>query len=611
MDIKKNMCNYDEYRRKTRKLLDVLKQIQIRTNEYQKKILKKWYNETKIPPTVKNIRNINTLEVSKNQGNGTSKTVKWIKMQNENIQNTFYALKRVSEIIRKLTLNKIDYTRLQNFLNYSLKNKNTYKPGQMGGRKMGCIVNTEVINEIINKYKNGNQTVNKLIDILYKHKKKNISEFHMFLETVVGLTKNNKYIKPSNRMKTKIKVFNKQVLRTNKGKESLDIKIPSNKISEFFYLMYKDMVHDDTLKTIDDFKKILEIFIKSPSPQFGQYTNIGNMITKYTNFDPLTSKGNADKKSRIKLDNIFNNRQANVSVRTVSSTSSGSHNKTKATRSLIRYLSEGETTKYKKFYVLSDIDAGSILTKFVSKLKTTQVPRGEFLITPANLLDPGGLYWNRDGLAPIAEFKEALKSQSVSKTKIFKFDSTMLDVTINYADEKNKIQAETKIKIEFNPRHGYQILLNNKNISTSTKRSAISHESKLGKFLGDFLLILNTLILQKAHSRPVAFGTSDASAAVIYKFMCDLIPNLKPRLFFSGRDSNYEYLKIRGMENVIVKNKVITDPYEGRKRVINRGKKRVKLLNPVNKNPSNYANATSSNNNRNNRFNLNNNKRIT
>ena len=262
MDIKKNLCNYDEYRRKTRKLLDILKQIQIRANDYQKKILNKWLKETKIYPTVNNIKNIENITVNINQGNKTKKVEKWIKKQNENIQKTFYALKRVSEIIRKLSLNKNDYTRLQNFLNYSLKTKNTYTNEKFKtSRRMGCAVNTKVINEIIKNYNNGNKTVNKLIDILYKHKKNNIGDLHMFLNTVVGLTKSNIYTKPNNKMKTRLQIFNKQVLRTNEGKEKLDIKIPSNnnKIRDFFKLMYTDMVHDNTLRSIDEFRKILKI----------------------------------------------------------------------------------------------------------------------------------------------------------------------------------------------------------------------------------------------------------------------------------------------------------------------------------------------------------------
>ena len=612
MDMRKNMCSYKVYREKTTKLLSILNKLQYETWDYKKKILEKWKKETtnlrnasKLNK-ITNIISIGKIPNLKQQANGSLKPVKWINLQNENIKKTFYALKRVSEIIKKLTLNKNEYTKLQNFLNYSLKNKKTYTTECVNGsvRRKGYIVKTEVINELINKYNAGGITVNNTINILYKHKKKNIGDLHMFLNTVVALTKNNSIINPTPTntiLKNRLNIFNKQVSRTNSGKQELAIKIPNDeKIREFLYLMYKDMVHDKTIASKDEFKNILKLFI---IPDNGY-----DIIKNCTNFDVLTSKNNADKKSKNELDKIFNNTQSNVSVRTSTRTSGRFHNKTKATRSLIRFLIPGEFTKYKKFYILSDIDAKSTLTNYVSELKTRQVPIGEFLITPANLLDPGGLYWNRDGLAPIAEFKKALESESVSKSKIFKFDSTMLDVTINYATggtggTRNVLQGHTRIKIIYNPRQGYQILVNNKNILTSTKRSANSPETKLGKFLGDFLLILNTLILQKAYSRirPVAFGTSDSSAAIIYKFLCDLT-NLKPRLIFSNFNSQTRTLKMLGMENVIVKNRVRVR--NGRRIVVNREKKRVKRLKP-NQNQINLASASSSNNNSNNRINLN------
>jgi hypothetical protein len=557
-NMKKNICNYVDYKKKTSELLKILEDLQnqIKKNptNYQQKILNKWEKETRnrvnynVKNNIKNIRSIGNLEINKQIDPKTIKKIKWIKEQNELVQKTFYALKRISYIIEKLRLNKNDYSKLRNFLNYTLKNKNTHKIIDKPENRRGkvCAVNTKVINELVNKYKIGTSTINNFINILYEYKKNNISGLHMFTNTLVGLTKNEKYYKPNEIMKKKLGVVNKQILKSSSGIRKLTINIEGEQINEFFDLIYRDMVHDDSLTKIEDFKSVMKIFVKPTSNKINQFINLENNLSK--------SKANINSK-RILHEEILNPNKKTVSIREFNKVRPPRY---KMTRTLIRHIFNGETPKYKFFYILLDIDPKGTLTKYVNQLKHGQRQRAKFLVTPASLLDPGGLYWNRPGVSPIPYFKDALKLEGGTKASLIAIDSTMLDVKINYKDE-GQVWGNTRIKIVFNPRRGYQILLNDNIIRTSTKAKAITKEEKLGKFLGDFLLILNTLILQDTHTEPVAFATGDANAAVIYKFMCDIIRKerrnkKKARLFYVGSDSKYFSLKTLDMNDIIIKN---------------------------------------------------------
>jgi hypothetical protein len=589
------MCKYEEYKNKTRELLKILKYLTMRSGNYQHKILNKWEKETRNRvnynvknniKNIKNIKNIDKLKSIKQNGPSAWSEIKWIKKQNELVQKTFYALKRISYIIEQLRLNKNEYSKLRNFLNFTLKNKNTHtieeiQTGSRGRNPMGCVVNTEVINDLLKRYKNSTLTINNFINILYKHKKNNISDLHMFTNTLVGLTKNERYYKPNDKMKKKIGLVNKQILKSSSGKGKLTINIEGEQINEFFDLIYRDMVHDDTLTKIEDFKSVMKIFVKPNSN-----ININTKINQFINRERNLSRTKANEISRkILEETILKNNKKTVSSRIFSRIQEPHY---KMTRTLIRYLS-GSTSKYKKFYILTDIDPKGILTNYVKKLKHGQNPRGKFLVTPASLLDPGGLYWNRNGVHPIKYFERALTREGGTEASLIALDSTMLDVTINYKDEgKYWGWGRTRIKILFNPRRGYEIELNGKNISTSTKAKANTKEKKIGKFLGDFLLILNTLILQDTHTRPVAFATGDANAAVIYKFMCDILGKEKARLFFMGYDSKYLSLKTLDMNDIIIKH--TTDMH----------KKRVKFVNNSIRNlNNNYNKASSSNGNSN------------
>lgn len=367
------------------------------------------------------------------------------------------------------------------------------------------------------------------------------------------------------------------------------------------------MIHDDTLPTLpgDRKKKFNEIMNTLFINKNVKGYNVNTLTTHFNKYmddveyDIKKTEVNTESVKFLKKKIKNNpNKYRSVNANRVLGAPGQEGIPIRAARMLIRYLdpesNKCSVSKYKKFYVLPDIDKDGIVQHLLTRLRThgnhyTCPPRGQFLLTPSMMLDPGGTYMNKEGLKIVPQVSNALKHKSVFMQSILKPSPTTVNVTIYYSHPGMKNIAQTNIKIMMNDRRGYQVLVNNKIIPISSKGKATTPKTILGKFLGDFLMIINTIMLQKKSNVPVAFATRDASAARIYMKMCEYAKDIEPRLFFTTANTAGIHMSIYGMEDVISTNQ------RGNKKVYKKPKNTNNTTNT-----SKWANVSNNNRNSNN-----------
>ena len=620
MNSKVNLHNIENYRERLTNLLHVLKKLSKEVGNASKvnsKILEKVKRNLKL----ENVKSFQNIEK------------KYNKLSNDQ-KKAYKALKRVGYDLRQLTVGKSEENMLRNFLNATLKREIHNKvigqrqEGQTRGRgrvKYKLKENElQVLQKIINKYKDGNNKVNKvnnIINILYKHKKNIIENLHPFTKLLENALKkrdksNENNVKTmaepyifNNKMKSKIPRMNKQIRQEVIQEPNIRISLSGDQIKEFFELICHDMIHDDTLPgdRKKNFNEIMNtLFINKNVNKYNVKT-LNTHFNKYLDdvkYDIKKTEVNAESVKFLN-DKIKQNpkKYRSVNANRVTGAPGKEGIPIRAARMLIRYLDPESTkcsvSKYKKFYVLPDIDKDGIVQHLLTRLRThgnhyTCPPRGQFLLTPSMMLDPGGTYMNKEGLKIVPQVSNALKHKSVFMQSILKPSPTTVNVTIFYSHRgMTKNLGQTNIKIMMNDRRGYQVHVNNKIIPISSKGKAINSETILGKFLGDFLMIINTIMLQKKSNVPVAFATRDASAARIYMKMCeyakDKHKDIKPRLFFTTANTTSIHMSIYGMEDVISTNQ------RGNKKVYNKPKNTNNTSNT-----SKWANVSSNNRSNNN-----------
>jgi len=271
----------------------------------------------------------------------------------------------------------------------------------------------------------------------------------------------------------------------------------------------------------------------------------------------------------------------------------------------IAYKIKSDPTKYyyKKFSVLLDSDKKiEPLYKFIQKIgsenQNQKKPLRQQLLTTSQAQNAGlhvlgiNLYGrihtllkNNNPGASFLQYDERKVNYMITID-----NSTTIQLT-NYYDKKgNKF-------ITF--LNGKQI-----DITTAKKSGTLDPELMIGKFLGDFMMILKVLSENSKQGKNVAFGTIDNSAAYIYlKMAKKYFKNIKPRLFFAREQRknriNEASIMIHGMEDIIspfIKSKGTQQNKEKtKKRITKKIKNKVSSGNFVAGSPYN-------NNNNNNRF---------
>ena len=323
------------------------------------------------------------------------------------------------------------------------------------------------------------------------------------------------------------------------------IKFNNEQTAEFIKLIIKDMVHDNDDMSIDEISFNIAQIINF----FGiQNINEDNIINSFKNAKYLGSKrGNTtiyvkkakvdeEAKKKIQTTNeIKNTYYANKDESMVIKyLDSGSRNLSGKNLKRVKMKVGNQTQKfYKKFNVLINANLGKTMYTFISKFQYNKNKKiAHKILCRAQLVDPGIF------MSPMNPTEIILnKMNDITKSQnLINLDQKNLVLNLQFGNNSPK-----KIELKFNQLHSkYVYKVGGKNINVVTARNASEgkFESKMGKFFGDFGLILKCISESKKNKRPIVFSTIDAMAANIYLFMCKTA-NVKPRLMFL-RKSNEE-----------------------------------------------------------------------
>jgi len=438
----------------------------------------------------------------------------------------------------------------------------------------------------IRERKMSNTTRKKLI-IEKKRQGKNKNEIQREIEhTVKGANNLNRLYNKVN--KNNIKTLGK----------ALNININAN---EFYLMMARDMIHD----TDDKFKEQLYV------DNFGKiFSNIVNNVLQVRFTDKSDEKGN--KKSDL---DILKNKLENIKGKTKDSkgktkdspkdsvityVKKNNENKIKEnlskmlqdkvdtgnglmipisesgitwgnSKNLVSYKFKGNKTKYyKKFDILINANTqnksnGGNITKFLRDLYKTSnnTPIMSKVITLSQLSNKGIDFI----VNPVNKFHDFLnKKNEIGKE--YKVDEKCMNVFINLMNDKNKKIGSFRISNQFDMKSKkFYIALNGKRINVVSKAEAgKSSENKLGKFLGDFSMILKVIHENKMNKdKNTAFGTFDKNGALTFIKLSHLA-KIKPRLFFV--EYNPRSLYIIGMNDIISRR--LTETIDNNRTIRNR-----------------------------------------
>jgi len=397
------------------------------------------------------------------------------------------------------------------------------------------------------------------------------------------------------------------------------------KADEFYLLLAKDMIHDMKKIYVDKFhllfsdiiNNILKIKFNNDENEKLK-TNLKNYTSKEqkTKFLYYSSDRNLEqeisKELLGELDNKVNQGKGfKIEVGGISSKLTDG-----VSKNLVAYRFKGSRKKYyKKFDILINSNSQSYnITRFIHGLykRNNKTPIATQLLTVSQMFNKGLPFVYH----PAKRFYEFLRRENIGKEH--GMNEKGINVNINLINNNNKSIGNFKISHEYdiNNKKFYMLIDDNKINVTTASKSKNGARQALGKFMGDFNMILKVIQENKQSSDFVmAFGTADKHAASIFiklsKILC-----MEPRLFFIKQTSSrpniamttYPTLYIIGMNDIISeritkKTKKNLDSFK-RQRVKSTQHYKKAILPP---NAPNYTYVSGSNNNSNNNFNNNNN----
>ena len=375
----------------------------------------------------------------------------------------------------------------------------------------------------------------------------------------------------------------------------LDIEFNKIQTRKFKRLFLKDIIHDNDYEkyeiTNDNLSNILSSFgFKNSNISNLNITGKYEQIIKKRDgkkFNIKYSKSKVDDESKRAVSNFFSSKNTiKLKIPLLK------NHIQKNGKNLIRYRTTNGKF-YKTFNLLLDSNTNATINKFVKSLYLTKNRKiASHILCPAQLLNAGS---SLSSVSPIGVL--LAKINEYNDKNVVVLNSRRLNVTLKF-DEGNN-ETIIILKIAFNP-SSRKFVLQKKEIiiETTTAKQAINVNSKVSKFLGDFMMILKVISDSKRSKKPIAYGTTDNHSVLIYKFLCE-VSGVKPRIFFTRKEEGYNELYIHGMNDIISKQCELTTKKnrERRKRNTINANKRGNNGNNSNINVS--ASNNSNNNNRN------------
>ena len=533
---KNRLLNYKEYDVLANKILELIKKISkkfVRHSNITKPIYDIYRqttgNNNKFQPPQTNNNKLESIKVHANKsGNPVY----------EKAADTLRRIRYLLEVFKKENITNSNKIKL--FMNYThpSKKRNTTTVG----RKIFYVptINKRIEELLTLNNSTSNIFFTKIIETLYAVISETISNLHMMKEHIkkVYTSKSKNYQYNDNGLK---------LLKMNlTGKKTIRIHLNEVQTKIFFKRMFYDMVHDELIQTKKEFIEILEVFVNKTS-------NTSNILNYLNDVPEKLIKQHADKAIKDEKKNNRNgycHRSINQNFVTRNKQFLYKHD-------LIKFMKQNGSKKYKKFDVVMDTDARGVLTQSILKLsQTTQsgIGKGSILITPSTLLDPGSYHMSREGFNPLISMSRAFISKNNGHEHLFRLNGRMYDTELTFAN-----LGKTTISYYYNPSRGYQLILNNNktlNFGITRKKAAKANapvHSKISKFLGDFMIIMNTIGINqdKETTRPTVFSTLDNSAALIYIFMSELA-KVKARLIFTTANELATEMCMYGMNDIII-----------------------------------------------------------
>jgi len=363
-------------------------------------------------------------------------------------------------------------------------------------------------------------------------------------------------------LKNRIKKYNKKNLNrvyqnsrksTLNNSSTLKINFDEEETNQFLSWIIRDILHDSNSKTTYDQNKFLNL-TQSIFEVLG--------ITDKINISNKVNGGNPSKTSPYVRSKYYANKQVK-DKNWVQILKNHNHfvleipktvpHRQKNTLNIVKYKINSNKPYYKKFNIITNMNQNSTIKRFVNSLYIKKMNNpykkiGTQLLCPARTLNAGAKLNPLNDLGYI--ISKIHEYNTINTTVI---NSKRLNVDLKLKLSSSNITT-INLKIIFSPLNKeFKVLLNDKTITTTKKSNATNPESKIYKFLGDFMMILKVVTdSKKIKGNTVAFGTGDYHAAAIYMFLCKLKDvNVKPRLFFVRYVNNYNELTIFGMNDIL------------------------------------------------------------
>lgn len=398
------------------------------------------------------------------------------------------------------------------------------------------------------------------------------------------------------------------------------------KADEFYLLMAKDMIHDMKRIYVDKFHLLFSDIINNILKiKFNNDENekLKKKLEKYTSKEQKTNLRyySPDRilepeilnellkelENKVNQGKGFKKKVGDISTRLTDGVS----------KNLVAYKFKGSRRKYyKKFDILINSNSQfKNITRFIHGLyrRNEKSPVVTQLLTVSQLFNKGlGFVYH-----PQKKFYNFLRKDNIIG-KDHGMNEKGINVRINLINNNNNCIGNFKISQEYdiNNKKFYMLIDDNRiNVTTASKSKNGSRQA-LGKFMGDFNMILKVIQENKqSNVSVVAFGTADKHAASIFIKLSKIV-GIEPRLFFVKQPSHranlamvsYPMLYIIGMNDIIservTKTKKNRDSFK-RQRVKSTQHYKNATLPP---NAANYTFVSNSNNSNNNSNNKSNNK---
>ena len=405
--------------------------------------------------------------------------------------------------------------------------------------------------------------------------------------TIITHILGNKLTNYNNKKQKLDNIHKKSRSSSVSGEPPLEINFSKSQTKEFKKLLIMDVIHDNKSGNLNVSK------LSNVLSSFGFINNnIENL--QVINKNGIYKKNIVNTIAKLKVQDIFKN-SIKIKIPKLQP------HPTRNGKNLIRYKLTTNNGSIKKFYktfnVLLDSNTNSTINKFVRSLYLTKNNRkiASHILCPAQLLDPG-IY--KSPLNPLGTL--IAKLEKLNSPNVVILNSKRLKVELSFDEGKEGNKTRINLEIDFDSvSRIFQIkkIKNNTEtlIKTTSAKNAKNSNTRVSKFLGDFMMILKVISDTKKNNKPIAFGTIDNNAVLIYKFLCDVV-EVKPRIFFTRAEGSYNELYIYGMDDIISKECEKTSKNDRKKR------KRTSIINSNNKIKRGNNNVNASNSNNNNRL---------